>query len=238
MAKPFRFKQFNIEQDKAAMKVGTDSVLLGSWVKVDENIQNILDIGTGTGILALQMAQRCSSETIDAIEIEDLAFEQAFQNFENSPWNDRLFCYHTSLEEFAMEIDDTYDLILSNPPFYTSTYKELDLSRAMARHTESLSFQKLLKHTAKLLSKNGMAAFIIPFAEMSTFIKLAEKWKLFPNRVTHVRGNEKAPFKRCLLEMSFKNDMPIIETLTLEIERHIHTNEYKNLVKEFYLDLK
>ena len=238
MARPFRFKEFIVEQDKAAMKIGTDSVLLGSWASVNNEIQSVLDIGTGTGILALQMAQRSASETIDAIEIEALAFEQAFQNFENSPWSDRLFCYHTSLEEFSKEIDDTYDLILSNPPFYTSTYKNLESSRAVARHTESLSFGNLLRHTSELLSKNGVAAFIIPYQEESIFIELASECNLFPRKITHVRGNESALIKRTLIELSFKNDLPKIDSLTIEIDRHRYTQEYKKLVGAFYLDLK
>lgn len=238
MARPFRFKEFIVEQDKAAMKIGTDSVLLGSWASVNNEIQSVLDIGTGTGILALQMAQRSASETIDAIEIEALAFEQAFQNFENSPWSDRLFCYHTSLEEFSKEIDDTYDLILSNPPFYTSTYKNLESSRAVARHTESLSFGNLLRHTSELLSKNGVAAFIIPYQEESIFIELASESNLFPRKITHVKGNESALIKRTLIELSFKNDLPKIDSLTIEIDRHRYTQEYKKLVGAFYLDLK
>ena len=238
MTRPFRFKEFIVEQDKAAMKIGTDSVLLGSWVSVNNKIQTVLDIGTGTGILALQIAQRITSETIDAIEIDALAFEQAFQNFENSPWSDRLYCYHASLEQFSKEIDDTYDLIISNPPFYTSTYKNLESSRAIARHTESLLFDNLLKNTSTLLSKNGVAAFIIPYQEESIFIELASEANLFPRKITRVKGNENAVIKRTLIELSFKNKLPKIDVLTIEINRHRYTEEYKKLVDAFYLDLK
>jgi len=136
--KSFQFKQFGIQQDKAAMKVGTDGVLLGAWVSLASKPLSILDIGAGTGLIALMMAQRSDAELIDAIEINDEAYEQAVENFENSDWGDRLFCYHASLQEFSDEIDDTYDLIISNPPFYTSTYKELSKERALARHAESL----------------------------------------------------------------------------------------------------
>ena len=100
------------------MKVGTDGVLLGAWVQIDASVQSALDIGTGTGLLALQIAQRSDCEVIDALEIEDLAFEQAVENFENSSWSDRLFCYHASLDEFRMEMDEGYDLIVCNPPFF------------------------------------------------------------------------------------------------------------------------
>ena len=144
------------------MKVGTDGVLLGAWAAIDSSVNSILDIGTGTGLIAVQLAQRSDSETIDALEIEAGAFEQAVENFENSDWGDRLFCYHASLEEFSDEIVDKYDLIVSNPPFFNNTYKELEQNRALARHSESLNFEELLKNTTQLLFKSGSCAFIIP----------------------------------------------------------------------------
>ena len=118
--KPFKFKQFTIEQDRCAMKIGTDGVLLGAWVSLKNNPFSILDIGAGTGIIALQLAQRSHAEMIDALEIDENAYEQCVDNFENSQWGDRLFCYHASLEEFVEEIEDKYDLIISNPPFFQS----------------------------------------------------------------------------------------------------------------------
>ena len=124
---PFHFKEFSVAHDKCAMKIGTDAVLLGAWVEC-EQANSILDIGTGTGIIALQMAQRSFAELIDAIEIEGNAYEQAVENFEQSIWGDRLFCYHASLQEFVEEMDEKYDLIISNPPFYTSTFKEKDVT--------------------------------------------------------------------------------------------------------------
>ncbi|MEO8774064.1 MAG: methyltransferase, partial [Gelidibacter sp.] len=124
MEKQFKFKQFVINQDRCAMKIGTDSVLLGAWTSLDSNPYSILDIGAGTGVLALMLAQRSGAELIDAIEIDDAAYEQCVDNFETSPWGDRLFCYHASLEEFVDELsadetgnDEKYDLIISNPPF-------------------------------------------------------------------------------------------------------------------------
>ena len=111
--KPFKFKQFTIKQDKTAMKVGTDGVLLGAWVKVPETTFSVLDIGAGTGLIALMVAQKSDAELIDAIELNSDAYEQTVTNFEESSWGDRLFCYHASLQEFADEIEDTYDLIIS-----------------------------------------------------------------------------------------------------------------------------
>lgn len=238
MSKPFQFKQFIIHQDKTAMKIGTDGVLLGAWVNLNQDTESILDIGTGTGLIALQLAQIADCNTIDAIEIEPNAFEQAVDNFENSDWGDRLFCYHASLEEFANEIDDTYDLIVSNPPFFNDTYKKLEQNRALARHTENLTFEELLKHTSKLLSKTGTCAFIIPYQEEEHFLELAAKNNLFPEKITRVKGNIKTSFKRTLLQLSFTKTSSKIDELAIEIERHIYTEDYKDLVRDFYLKLK
>ena len=235
--KPFQFKQFTIQQDKTAMKIGTDGVLLGAWVCLESNPFSILDIGAGTGIIALMLAQKSNAELIDAIELNTDAYEQTVANFEESSWGDRLFCYHASLQEFAKEIDDTYDLIISNPPFYTSTYKELEKDRAMARHTETLNYSDLLQGVSKLLSEKGRCAFIIPFSEEVTFIKIAIGFKLFPNRITHVKGTETSKIKRSLLQFSFE-EKPIEKSeLIIEIERHNYTTTYKNLVQDFYLKM-
>ena len=235
--KPFQFKQFNIQQDKTAMKVGTDGVLLGAWANLDFYPNSILDIGAGTGLIALMMAQRSDAETIDAIELNDAAYEQTVENFENSDWADRLFCYHASLDEFTDEIDEKYDFIISNPPFYRSTYKELSEDRAMARHSESLTYADLLESTSKLLSKNGNCAFIIPFEEEENFLKIAEAHQLFPNRITHVKGAVNTTVKRSLLQLSFLKAEAILSELTLELTRHNYTEEYKSLVQDFYLKL-
>ncbi len=123
MSKSFQFKEFTVQQDRCAMKIGTDGVLLGAWASLNHFPNSILDIGTGTGVIALQLAQRSSAELVDALEIDDDAYEQAMSNFETSPWGDRLFCYHAGFNEFTEEIDDTYELIVSNPPFYSENYK-------------------------------------------------------------------------------------------------------------------
>ena len=237
MSKPFQFKEFTIYQDKTAMKVGTDGVLLGAWVDLSDQPDSILDIGTGTGLISLQLAQKCNAMTIDALEIEPNAHEQAVENFENSDWGDRLFCYHASLQEFVDEIDEKYDLIISNPPFYTDTFKSVEEKRATARHTKTLSFEELLSATTKLLSPKGSCAFIIPFHEEDTFLAYAEENQLYPQRITRVKGNIKAIFKRSLLQLSFTNTTSKMEELAIEIKRHIYTNEYKDLVKDFYLKM-
>jgi len=235
--KPFQFKEFTIQQDKTAMKVGTDGVLLGAWAEINSKVFSVLDIGAGTGLIALMIAQKSNVEVIDAIELNNDAYEQTVENFENSDWGDRLFCYHASLQEFTDEIEDKYDLIVSNPPFYTSTYKDLSEERAMARHTESLTYAELLDGTSKLLSEIGSCAFIIPFLEEENFIELAKQQKLFPNRITRVKGTENSPIKRSLLQFSFTQKSTEISELAIEIERHQYTSAYIKLVEDFYLKM-
>ncbi len=243
----FQFKQFTIEQDRCAMKIGTDSVLLGAWVSLEHNPKSILDIGAGMGIISLQLAQRSAAESIDAIEINSDAFEQCVENFEASPWGDRLFCYHCSAKEFGDsfsnaskdldEPEEKYDLIISNPPFYTDQYISDDDSRNTARFTKALSFQELISIAALLLSDNGMFALIIPKKEESNIIDLASKKGLFPKRICRVRGTITSNVKRSLLEFSSKKIKPVIDELTLEITRHQYTSEYIALVDEFYLNM-
>lgn len=237
MNKPFQFKQFTIEQDRCAMQIGTDGVLLGAWVSIENNPFSILDIGAGTGVIALQLAQRSDAEMIDAIEVDDNAYEQCVDNFENSPWGDRLFCYHASLGEFIEEIEDKYDLIVSNPPFYSEDYKTSDESRDLARFNDSLPFDELIFSASQLLSDEGIFAVIIPRKEEEGFLKRAEQENLFPNRICRVKGNESSQEKRSLIQFSFEKSTPKIENLTIETSRHKYTEEYISLVSEFYLKM-
>ena len=219
------------------MKIGTDGVLLGAWVSLKNNPFSILDIGAGTGIIALQLAQRSHAEMIDALEIDENAYEQCVDNFENSQWGDRLFCYHASLEEFVEEIEDKYDLIISNPPFYSEDYKTSNEIRDIARFNDALPFDELIESASLLLSDEGVFAVIIPRKEEENFIKMASEVNLFPNRICRVRGNELSEEKRSMLEFSFENTSPKIENLTIEISRHNYTEAYKKLVAEFYLKM-
>ncbi|MFD0965139.1 tRNA1(Val) (adenine(37)-N6)-methyltransferase [Pseudofulvibacter geojedonensis] len=238
MNKPFQFKEFTVHQDQCAMKIGTDGVLLGAWATLNHSPNSILDIGTGTGIIALQLAQRSNAEIVDALEIDDKTYEQAMSNFEISPWGDRLFCYHASFLEFASEIEDEYDLIVSNPPFYSENYKTNNEQRDLARFADALPFDHLLAGTAKLLSENGKACFIIPFSEEKKFITIASQFNLHTNTITRVRGNLTSEIKRSLLELSCTPSRSVIETeLVIEISRHQYTTEYINLVKDFYLKM-
>lgn len=219
------------------MKVGTDSVLLGAWTSLDNNPFSILDIGSGTGILALMLAQRSSAELIDAIEIDDDAYEECVENFENAPWNNRLFCYHASLEEFTKDIEEKYNLIISNPPFYSEDYKSQNKQRDMARFADALPFSHLIESVSKLLAIDGVFSVIIPFKEQQDFIELASKFNLFPIRILHVKGNPDSEIKRSLLEFSFQKNSVTIKTLIIETLRHQYTLDYINLTKDFYLKM-
>jgi len=153
------------------MKVGTDGVLLGAWATIGHDPYTILDIGTGTGIVALMLAQRSFAEQIDALEIDENAHEQATNNFENSPWNDRLFCYHASLDNFMDELEDQeYDLIVSNPPFYSESVSSGDKARDIARQNHSLPFSDLCEAASVLLSDEGIFAVIVPYKEEPYFL--------------------------------------------------------------------
>ncbi|SHG70233.1 tRNA1(Val) (adenine(37)-N6)-methyltransferase [Flagellimonas flava] len=237
MNKPFRFKEFTIHQDRCAMKVGTDGVLLGAWVSLDKNPNSILDIGAGTGLIALQLAQRSQAEIIDAIELDENAYEQCVENFEASPWGDRLFCYHAGLDEFVDEIEDTYDLIVSNPPFYVEEVSSGDATRDLARQNSSLPFPELFEGASRLLSESGTFAVIAPSVSEKELIGLAIALGFFANRITRVRGNGDAEIKRSLMEFSWNEGGPIITELTIEHERHVYTKDYIELTKAFYLKM-
>ena len=235
--KPFQFKQFTVAQERCAMKIGTDGVLLGAWVSLENSPQSILDIGAGTGIIALQLAQRSLAETIDAIEIDDNAYEQCTNNFENAPWADRLYCYHASIQEFVSEITDAYDLIISNPPFYSEDFKTEHSARDTARFTDSLPFEHLIVSAAHLLSERGTFAVILPKKEQANFIALASQNHLFLKRICSVKGTPTSEEKRSLMEFTFQKMEPIQESLIIETSRHQYTQDYIELVQEFYLKM-
>ena len=220
------------------MKVGTDGVLLGAWCSLESLPKTILDIGTGTGIISLMLAQRSSAITIDGVEVDPSAYMQTVDNFENSDWSDRLYCYNTSFQKFVDDTNkETYDLIVSNPPFYTEDYITKNSSRNKARFTSSLTFKELIGGISKILSKSGFFSTIIPFKEESTFICLAEQHSLHLNKICRVQGNKNSDIKRSLMTFSF-NKVKISETnLTIENSRHKYTKEYEELTNNFYLKM-
>jgi tRNA1Val (adenine37-N6)-methyltransferase len=233
----FRFKQFTIRNDATAMKVGTDGVLLGAWASLEGKPRSVLDIGAGTGLVALMLAQRSLAENIDAIEIDAPAFEQCVENFEASPWPDRLFCYHCGLGEFAQEVDEPYGLILSNPPFYSEDVSSGNPARDAARQQSFLPFEALLEGVCRLLDPDGIFCLILPHREEGSFVSLGQGFGLFPSRITRVRGTAQSPVKRSLMEFSFREVPPREDLLTLEVRRNQYTEAYKALTRDFYLKM-
>lgn len=234
----FQFKQFCVNQDQTAMKIGTDGVLLGAWTPIENNPKSVLDIGTGTGIIALMLAQRSTAEQIDALEIDESAFEQAVENFENSPWGDRLFCFHAGLDEFVEEPEEEYDLIVSNPPFFSEDYRSENEQRDLARFQDAMPFEELVEAADLLLSENGIFSVIIPFNEEDRFIELCSEVELYPIKITRVKGALNTKIIRSLL--AFKRyELAVLtsDELVIEISRHEYTPEYIALTKDFYLKM-
>jgi tRNA1Val (adenine37-N6)-methyltransferase len=234
----FQFKQFSVNQDQCAMKIGTDGVLLGAWTPIENQPNAIVDIGTGTGIIALMLAQRSDAQQIDALEIDENAYEQAVDNFENSPWRDRLFCFHAGLDEFLEEPEEEYDLIISNPPFYTDDFRSENEQRDLARFQEAMPFEDLVEAAALLLSETGIFSVIIPFKEEEKFIALANEYDLFPIKITRVKGTPTSEIKRSLLAFR-KYELPVLlaDELVIETSRHQYTAEYIALTQDFYLKM-
>jgi tRNA1Val (adenine37-N6)-methyltransferase len=234
----FQFKKFTINQERCAMKVGTDGVLLGAWCPIGNHPFSVLDIGAGTGILSLMLAQRSNAEQIDAIEIDENAYEQCVENFEGSPWGDRLFCFHAGLDEFIDEPEDQYDIIISNPPFYSEDYKTESEQRDLARFQEAMPFEELIEAAHLLLSENGIFSVIIPYKKEKSFIAMAEGFDLHPFKITRVKGTPTTEIKRSLLAFSFAKKERIEQgELIIETARHQYTGDYIALTKDFYLKM-
>jgi Predicted O-methyltransferase len=217
------------------MKVNTDGVLLGAWVDVD-NASTILDVGTGTGVIALMMAQRNTFAIIDAVEIDEQAVLVAQQNANNSLWGDRISIMGSSFQAFYVEVDKRYDLIVSNPPFFTNSLKSPFQSRNVSKHADLLPYKELLEGVSSLLNKGGVFAGIFPYAESNVFIALAVSFGLYCRRKTYVYPISGGRIKRVLLELSKERMVPLESDLAIE-ERdgNGYTFEYRNLTKDFYL---
>ena len=215
------------------MKIGTDGVLLGAWANA-ENPKKILDIGTGTGLILLMLAQRFPEAELTGIEIDKNAAEEAAENVSKSPFYSRCSVIHTSLQNFKTE--EKFDLIVSNPPFFELTHKE-NSSRNKARQQSDLTFKGLIFHSEKLLTENGKFALIIPFESENYFVESASELNLFPQKITRVKGNENAPFKRSLMIFSRTNIEPEMDELIIEISRNVYTKAYISLTQDFYLKM-
>ncbi|MFZ1806249.1 MAG: methyltransferase [Cyclobacteriaceae bacterium] len=229
----FYFKQFHIHHDRCAMKVGTDGVLLGAWSEINA-AQNILDIGTGTGLIALMLAQRSKHNAhIDAIEIDFDAHQQAVENVNNSVWHQQINVYHTSLQQFQPSIK--YDLIVSNPPYFVKSLKAPDRQRNLSRHADELPYYTIIDSCTQLLHPKGRLCLILPLSEGIIFIQQAEKANLFCKKKINVRHERSKPIERLLLEFSFTTFPCQEEDLILFDEEGKRSKMYLQLVSAFYL---
>ncbi len=233
----FRFKQFELKQDQCAMKIGTDGVLLGAWADA-AGVDRILDIGTGTGLIAIMMAQRNVDANIHAVEIEEAAFDQAKKNMEESPWKDRLEVFHTSIQDFARSSRTKYDLIISNPPFFSGGTFSQDQDRNNVRHTVKLPNGDLLSATRSLLSQEGRFCVILPYIEGLRFKQMAERYHLFCTKMVEVKPKKEKGVERLLLQFE-RTQRPLEESeLIIQREkRNDYTDDYVDLTKEFYLKM-
>ena len=227
----FKFKQFAVEQEDVAMKVGTDGVLLGAWADC-EGAENILDIGTGTGVIALQMAQRNPEAQICAVEIDEIAAKRARANFDISSWAERLQVEQTAVQEF--EPSEKYDLIVSNPPYFVDSLLPPDAKRSTARHTHDLTFEELDKAVARMLADRGRFALILPVTEFEKYLAITQLHLVRRCDVCPVEGGA---VKRIMGEFA-KQKSTAIKHETIAIERGKrgdYTDDYRALTKDFYL---
>jgi tRNA1Val (adenine37-N6)-methyltransferase len=229
----FRFKQFAVRQEKSAMKVGTDGVMLGAWAAIGD-ANNILDIGTGTGLIALMLAQRCNAK-IDAVEIDEPSAQQAKGNVANSRWSNRVNIFCSSFQHFAKEANIKYELIVSNPPYFVKSLKSPEVARTVARHNELLPHHELIEGINTILAENGRFAGIFPYIEGNVFVAKASNYGLFCTKRVNVLGKVNGPVKRLLLEFERKPKTLVEETLCIRGDSSEYTAEYIRLTKDFYL---
>lgn len=227
----FHFKQFTVYHDLCTMKVGVDGVILGAWADCND-IKYGLDVGTGSGLIALMLAQR-SDAYINAIDIDENACRQAELNFQNSPFHERLNVEQTDFRDFSSL--RKYDLIVSNPPYFANSLKSPDNNRNLARHNEYLPLNVLLSKSAHILSRNGKVAFILPFDRLEEVKKLADENNFFLCRKTLISPKQNHPPKRVLLEFSLTNEPLKENSFFIGVNKQTYSDEYRELTKSFYL---
>lgn len=220
------------------MKVGTDAVLLGAWAKT-YGVRHALDIGTGTGVIALMLAQKCGAQ-IDAIDIDRISCEEANENVKASAWTDRIHVQNISLQDFSKIADEKYELIVSNPPYFNDSLRASEESRTKARHTVLLSFEDLIHSVKKLLSKDGKFYLILPTKEGEQFRALVGESGLHLRRLTRVRTTPEKSEKRLLMQFGFTAKEKVSESELVIEKDHMnaqhYSEEYKELTKDFYLN--
>jgi len=228
----FQFKQFTIYQDKCSFKVGTDGVLLGACAEIT-GATHILDIGTGTGLIALMLAQRSNAEIV-AIEPDTDSFVQASQNFKKSQWSNRIKAENTDLQSYNPE--QKFNLVVTNPPYFTDSLKNPDDRRASARHNVLLNNDELLRGVSRLMEEEGRLQVIMPYAEGNVLIAEAQAYGLYCCDILKIKPLPSSEVRRMILTFSRYRKKASEKFLTIEHgKRHEFTEEYKNLTRDFYL---
>ena len=217
------------------MKIGTDGVLLGAWTPIAKQPLRVLDVGSGTGLIALMLAQRLPNASVVGVEIDDNAANEAADNFKNSPWTSRLKLIHNRFQVFAEKSDETFDLIVSNPPFFKTSIKQSKSSRATARNNHYLPYEDLFAGVKKLLSNQGEFTLICPFEYRDDLIELGLSNVLYLNQELCVKGSHTSSFKRILMCFSKVKTNLKTQELVLEKKRLLRTVAYQNLVSDYYL---
>lgn len=236
---PFRFKQFTVIQDKSSMKVGTDGILLGAWADVDA-AESILDIGAGSGLIALMLAQRNTSANVLAVEINEAAFEEARDNAKNSLWSERIEIQHTSIQDYSREVNDKFDVIVSNPPFFSGGTFSDSQERTNVRHTVKLPHGELLMSVRRLLKSEGKFSLILPYLEGLRFCEIAETYNLHCTRKQEVLPKEGRPVERLLMEFrKVRPDQCTVEPQLIVQKGEVNewTDDFIALTKDFYLKM-
>lgn len=234
--KPFEMKEFSVAHDQCAMRVNTDGCLLGAMAadhQEPESVKRVLDIGTGSGVIALQLAQRFPNAYVDGVEIHGPSAKQATSNFRNSPYSSRMVCYHEPLQEF--ELNHQYDLIVSNPPYFEDGPTRMDQGVAAARHALTLDFKTLVHSAAKLLKSTGTFWVILPCDRSERFLDEALDEGLFLNRIIRIQPREGKEANRCIFGLCKHNDCePRRSQLTIYDARHNYTDEAAAILRPFY----
>lgn len=232
----FRFKQFSVDQTGCAMKINTDGVLLGAFVETDNTAVRILDIGAGTGVIALMLAQRFPQAQIDAVEVDQLAAETAAKNFENSPFADRLKLHAQGFEDYFQQNPSTkYDLIVSNPPFHIYSLQSKETSKALARHADEAFFERLIKAVAHRLSENGSCWLVLPLQTAELVEKLSATYGLFTNQVIEISSYPDSPAHRQILVLSRQEKTKLYSPFIIYSSPKEYTPEYREKLKDFLL---
>ena len=233
----FKFKQFEIKQDGCAMKVGTDGVLLGAWADVTD-ANDVLDIGTGTGVIAIMIAQRAMNAIIDGVEIDKEACSTCIENMENSPFADRLKCIHSPLQDYAKLTRKEYDLIVCNPPFFTGGTLSSQSNRNNVRHTIKLPSGDLISASRRLLKKKGKLCIILPLIEGLRFKEMVANYNFHCTKITEVKSKADKPVERLLLQFEKEPKPLVTDELIIQFEkRNDYTEDYIKLTKDFYLKM-